>query len=257
MGAPSMPARARRGRVVAALGQGLGRLLDLAFPRLCPLCGAVSDREGRLVCWACFTRLPLHAGGAFCRICGLVPEGEADGGFLCDVCRRDRPAFDLARTAAPFRGGLRTLLHDFKYRNATWLRADLTDWLEGAFRAHLDAASIDWVLPVPLHAARLRQRGYNQAALLAVELARRCGLATRNDLLCRLRATPTQTRLSAAGRRANVRGVFTATQPAWIRGRTVLVVDDVMTTGATLDEAARCLKQAGAWRVWALAVARG
>lgn len=258
MAVQAMPMRARLSQAVEAIGLGLGRLGDLAFPRLCPLCGEVSDRRGRMVCWACFTRLPLHAAGsALCRICGAVPEGEVDGDFLCDVCRRERPAFDLARTAAPFRGGIRTMLHDFKYRGATWLRADLTDWLEGAFRAHLDAAPIDWVLPVPLHASRMRHRGYNQAALLASALARRFGLPTRGDVLRRNRPTPTQTRLSAGARRANVLHVFTVEQPAWVRGRTILVVDDVMTTGATLDEVARSLKRAGAWRVWALAVARG
>jgi ComF family protein len=240
------------------LSDGLERLLDLIYPRLCPLCNAVSDRPGRLICWRCFARLPLHTvDEAFCRHCGLVPEGRADGQFLCDVCRRSRPAFDLARTAAPFRGGIRALLHAFKYNSATWLRADLVDFIEGALRTYYDPSQIDLVLPVPLHTGRLRRRGYNQSALLAGALARRLGLATAPAVLQRSRATPTQTRLSAPARRRNVAGAFQVVHPEWVRGRTLLLIDDVMTTGATLHEAARSLKRAGAWRVWALTVARG
>jgi ComF family protein len=236
----------------------LSRLLDLLFPRLCPLCGEVSDRAGRLICWTCFARLPLHTvDDAVCRHCGLAPEGRVDGPFLCDGCRQSPPGFERARTAAPFRGGIRAMLHAFKYNGATWLCADLVDWLEGAVRTYYDPAQIDLVLPVPLHASKLRQRSYNQAALLAASLARRLQLEVRPDALRRNWATPTQTRLSAHARRQNVHGAFGVAHPEWVRGRTLLLVDDVMTTGATLDEGSRCLKAAGAWRVWAIAVARG
>ena len=240
------------------LAKAAGAVLDLAFPRLCPLCGGASDRSRRLVCWQCFARLPLHTlDDAICRLCGRVPEGRVEGEFLCDVCRWSHPAFDLARTAAPFRGDVRALLHSFKYNSATWLRDDLTDLLDGALRSYYDREQIDLVLPVPLHVSKLRKRSYNQAALLAAELAHRCGLEMRTDCLQRQWPTSTQTRLSAQARRQNVRGAFCVTQPAWVRGRTVLLVDDVMTTGATLHEAARSLKAADAWRVWVLAVARG
>ncbi len=245
-------------RTCGRLSAGLDRLLDLFYPRICPLCDAVSDRPGRLICWRCFGRLPLHtADEAVCRRCGLAPEGHVEEDFLCDACRRAPPAFDRARAAAPFRGGIRDLLHAFKYNGATWLRADLVDFLEGALRAYYEPQLIDLVLPVPLHTGRLRRRGYNQSALLAAALARRFGIESAPRQLRRSWATPTQTRLSAPARRRNVLGAFHVPHPAWVRGRTVLVVDDVMTTGATLHETARCLKRAGAWRVWALAVARG
>jgi ComF family protein len=179
------------------------------------------------------------------------------GDFLCDLCRRAARAIDGARAAAAFRGGLRSLLHAFKYRHATWLCMDLADLLQGCVAAYYETADIDLVVPVPLHPNKQRQRTYNQSALLADILARRLGLETFGDSLRRARATPSQTRLSAAARRANVRGAFEVVRPAWVRGRSVLLVDDVMTTGATLHEAAACLKKAGAWRVWAVAVARG
>ena len=248
----------RAAALKARLAGGFERVLDLVLPRFCPLCGEVSDRAGRLICWRCFARLPLHTvNDAICRCCGLAPEGKVDEEFLCEVCRRAPPHFDHARTAAPFRGGIRTMLHDFKYNHATWLRADLVDLLEGAVHTYYDPSQIDLVLPVPLHASRQRKRSYNQAALLAASLARRLRLEMRADLLKRNWATPTQTRLSARARRENVRGAFGLTQPEWTRGRTLLVVDDVMTTGATFDAVARCLKTSGAWRVWALAAARG
>lgn len=244
--------------VKAGLVGGLSRVLDLCFPRLCPLCGEVSDRAERLICWHCFARLPLHTvEDAVCRCCGLAPEGKVDEAFLCEVCRLTPPQFDRARAAAPFRGGIRVMLHDFKYNHATWLRADLVDLLEGALRTYYDPTQIDLVLPVPLHASRQRKRSYNQAALLAASLARRLRLEMRADLVRRSWSTPTQTRLNARARRENVRGAFRLTQPEWTRGRTLLVIDDVMTTGATLDAVARCLKAGGAWRVWALAAARG
>lgn len=237
------------------LGAGLA---DWFFPRLCPLCGCVPDRAGRLICWDCFARLPLHAADApRCRRCGMHPQGAPGADFLCDACRTMPPGFDQARAAAAFRGSLRELLHAFKYNGATWLRRDLADLLQGCVEACYDPAAIDLVVPVPLHPAKQLARSYNQAALLAATLSRRLGLEMRADRLRRVRPTASQTRLGAAARRVNMRAAFEAPRPAWVRGRTILLVDDIMTTGATLHEAAATLKRAGAWRVWAVTVARG
>ena len=241
----------------ASVRRELARVFDLLYPRLCPVCGAPSDRPGRLICWTCFARLPLHViADGHCRRCGKIPAGAVSQDFLCDACRRVPPHFDQARTAATFRGSLRVLLHQFKYNGATWLAADLVDLLDGALQTYYDPSRIDLVLAVPLHVSRLRKRSYNQAALLARALARRRQLECRTGVIRRNWATPTQTRLGVRERLRNVHGAFGVVQSEWVRGRTVLMIDDVMTTGATLSEAARCLKAAGAWRVWALAVAR-
>ncbi len=232
--------------------------LDLLYPPLCPLCNLPSDRPGRLLCWSCCSTLPLHTlDEAICHKCGHVPEGEVDHDFLCSTCRHHPPRFECARTAASFSGGLRRMLHDFKYNGATWLCHDLVDLLEGAARVYYQADEIDLVVPVPLHITRERQRSYNQAALLARGLAQRLKLACRPRALRRRWGTPKQSLLGARGRRHNLRGAFEAAEPDWLRGRTVLVIDDIMTTGSTLDEVAKSLLQAGAWRVWALAIARG
>lgn len=243
--------------LLAVLGRTGSRLLDAVYPRVCPVCGAKSDRPGRNICWKCFSSLPLYAVDApRCVRCGKVPEGAVEKDFLCDVCRKSPPAFDLARTAMPFRSCARDVIHTLKYKSGLWLREDLADILEGCARAHYDIASIDLVMPVPLNQEKFRKRNYNQSALLAESLARRLALPYMPSVISRTRFTSTQTHLSVAGRKKNVKGAFELGNPEFVRGRTVLVIDDVMTTGATLGEVASVLKAAGAWRVWALAVAR-
>lgn len=178
--------------------------------------------------------------------------------FACGACREHRPAFDAARSAAHFRGPIRDLLHAFKYNGATWLCSDLADLLEASVRHHYARERIDCVCPVPLHARRLRERGYNQATLLGRELARRLDVPCFADLLRRTRYTETQTHLDAGERRRNAAGIF-ASKPIlapWLHDRAVLVVDDVMTTGATVGDAARALRAAGAARVLVATVAR-
>ena len=231
-------------------------VLDLVFPRHCAGCGKTVDRPQGHICWDCFRSVELRE-AALCVRCGLKIEGPARHVFQCGACLDTPPAFDSARSAGRFGGVLREMLHQFKYGRATWLCADLTDLLQGSVLAHYAVEEADVVVPVPLHAQKQRARGYNQAALLAVELGRRLGRPVVGDALTRTRATQTQTRLHAAERRRNVHGAFRVRDSGWIKGRTALLVDDVMTTGATLSEAARTLKRAGAWRVWAATVARG
>ncbi len=176
--------------------------------------------------------------------------------FVCGACRAHRPAFDRARAAADFRGTLQDQIHAFKYNHAFWMQQDLCDLLEGTVQAHFSPAAIDVVLPVPLFPTRQRERSYNQAALLAEELALRIDRRVDEQSLVRIRKTETQTHFNAAKRRENMSGAFAVVRPEWVRQRCVLLVDDVMTTGATLDECAKALKKAGARMVWALTVAR-
>jgi len=234
----------------------LAGLADVVFPRLCPGCGERSDRAGRHVCWRCVGGLPLRD-QSVCERCGLPVEGPIGHRFICGACRTDPPAFDQARSASAFGLLTRRLIHLFKYNRHLWLREDLVDLLDGCLRAQFDAAAVDLVVPVPLHPAKRRARTYNQAALLAGGLARRLGKPHRPRVLARVAWTSTQTRLSRTERRKNVLGVFKVADAAAVRGRTVLLVDDVMTTGATLHACARILKKAGAARVWCVTVARG
>lgn len=232
-------------------------ILDLLYPRVCPVCGEASDREGRSVCWRCFSSLPLiDTSVPRCRICGKVPDGCVDSDFICDACLREMPAFDMARFAMRYEDAARLLVHTLKYKDGTWLSPDLCDILEGCARVSFDVDAIDAIIPVPLSPAKFRQRKYNQTELLVRGLSSRLGVPASSRLVVRTRNTPSQTHMTAEERRRNVGGAFAVAEPSLVRARTLLVVDDVMTTGSTLSEMALTLKGAGAWRVWALAIAR-
>lgn len=229
-------------------------LLDLVYPRSCHGCGGGTS-PNRSLCWDCLRTFPLLR-HPFCRVCGNPVSGAVDHEYVCTLCGREPPAYHRARSAARHDGGLQQCLLDYKYNRALWLTRDLVDLLEGAYRAHFEDLPPDMLVPVPLHAARRRHRGYNQAALLAGGLARRLGRPCQSRLLQRIRPTPTQTHLTAGQRLANVRGAFRCKHPKGIEHRTLLLIDDVMTTGSTVHECARVLVKAGAAQVNVLTVAR-
>ncbi len=239
------------------MGKLLQAILDFAYPRMCPLCGRTSDRDGRFICWNCMSMLDIcSAETTCCTLCGKIPDGEVKSPFTCPVCAEHKPAFDFARSALSYGGDTRGLIHDFKYNRHIWYQRDLGDILEACARSCFDCREIDCVIPVPLHAAKFIRRSYNQSAMLASELGGRLGIPCGREILKRLRDTPTQTHLGIEGRRKNVSGVFSVSDPGLVTARTILVVDDVMTTGATLDEIAATLKKSGAWRVYGLTLAR-
>jgi len=232
-----------------------GLLADALYPRECIGCGRLSDRSGRHLCWSCFSRIELlHSN--LCELCGNPLTGDADTAFICGYCRKRKPVFDRARSAARFSGVVRDMLHQFKYQDGLWQTADLTDLIHGALMAQFDYKAIDVVVPVPLYRTRFRERSYNQSFVLARELAKRIERRIDGRSLKRVRHTDTQTHYNAAQRKQNISGAFAVERPEWIRGRTVLVVDDVMTTGATLNECAKTLKKSGALKVFAISVAR-
>lgn len=244
------------GRAGGFVGVIAGRLADLCYPRACGLCGRIpSDTPGHL-CHDCRRNLDLiHP--PFCRRCGFPVAGRVEIDFDCHACTGGRQ-FDLARSACRYEGVIRDAIHHFKYRQALWLESDLVDLLEAAFHTHFEpvASTISHLVPVPLHRARRRERGFNQAELLALRLARRLGRPVLSRSLTRVKDTGSQTRLSAAARRRNVRNAF-AWKPMRKEPPTgVLLIDDVTTTGSTVDECARVMKKAGIPRVFVLTLAR-
>jgi len=206
-----------------------GRAADIVWPRICPAtgCGRASDRADRSICSRCFAALPYY----------------------------DRPADGIHAHALVYMPPVDEMILDFKFHKAIWLADDFVDLLEGTVRGMLDADAIDAVLPVPLHPNRLRERGYNQSALLARGLARRLDRRYDARSLLRIRDTLHQTRVDGSDREKNVAGAFIVRDPALVRGRTVLLVDDVMTTGATAQACFRALEKAGATRVLFASVA--
>lgn len=225
--------------------RGLCRqFLDLLFPPRCVGCG----RVGAWLCAECLDQIP-RVDSPFCTRCG----GVVVTGDLCARCRTSPLRIDCIRSVAYFEGVLREAVHWLKYRGCTALAAPLGGLMAGYWvRQPMPA---DVVVPVPLHAARLRERGYNQAALLAHEMARRAGLAVCEQTLVRQRATAPQVELDAGQRKENVHGAFRCSGDG-LAGKQVLLVDDVCTTGATLEACAVALREGGARSIRALTLAR-
>ena len=228
---------------------------DFVFPRDCELCGGAVDRPARHLCSDCVGRLDFTPVNGLCRRCGRDAPA-LDGDFLCADCRAYRPQFDRAASALRFDGDARELMNAFKFRRAFHLRDDLVDFLEATARARFAVGEIEAVLPIPSRLLHRFLRGYNQCAELARPLAKRLGAPYVGSALKRCGAPRRQGGLKEAERRENVKGTFKVTRPDAVAGRTVLLVDDIMTTGSTLSEAARTLKAAGAKRVWAVSVTR-
>lgn len=180
-----------------------------------------------------------------------------DHAFVCHGCRSAPRAFVAARSACRYDDVARDAVQAFKYNRGVWLNIDLSAMLLTCFMTEYGGMGFDGIVGVPLHPARRRARGYNQATLLGQALARRIRVPMWNHALWRVRATPSQTRLTAPQRASNVRGAFSAFRASHIADQRILLVDDVMTTGATVNECARCLMTAGAASVHVLTVARG
>ncbi|WP_369412596.1 ComF family protein [Neoroseomonas alba] len=234
-------------------------LLDALLPPRCLSCEAEVAEHGTL-CAACFTALtPVTA--PFCARCG-VPfahegQGEAgEGGLLCGACRNRTPAFRTARAAFRYGEGARRLILPFKHGDRTDLARPLARHMARAGAALLARAEI--IVPVPVHWRRLVARRYDQAALLAQAVGRIAAIPVVPDMLRRIRATEALGGKSAAERAATVEGAFAVSRSGARRlaGRQVLLVDDVMTSGATAEACAVALLGAGAAGVDVLAAAR-
>ena len=230
--------------------------LDLVFPALCPVCHEAlgSGRRDPLcgICWAGIERIAPP----WCATCGLPfatfePASPVTG--CCQPCEIEPPAFTYARAAARYDDRLRQAIHALKFGGKRALARPLADLVYDQLGGWLDA-DVDALVPVPLAPERERERGFNQALLVAVRLGQRLEVPLRPEWLWRTRATRPQTDLSATERRANVRRAFAAS-PA-VAGRHLIVVDDVLTTGTPAAECARALSAAGARRVGVVTVAR-
>jgi ComF family protein len=232
-------------------------ILDFLLPSRCVYChSSVGDSPAPHFCSSCWNDFDILS-GALCPSCGRPFESpEAlnhSPSFLCSACRKTPPLFDQALSIGYFEGPLREAVHQLKYRPCRSLGKPLGEWMAGRLRP---LSAIDCVMPVPLHRKRLRERGFNQALLLAHQVGTRHGIPLVYDNLQRIRPTRPQVELNGEDRVANVAGAFGLRRPELVRDRHVLLIDDVFTTGATMNECAAVLKKAEAGQVTACTLAR-
>jgi competence protein ComFC len=244
------------GRFRAAAGRW-AKLVELAlFPTRCKTCGRLLDAaDGRVLCRPCLDEI-VPSRLTSCPRCGRFFAGAGEA-HLCASCLSDPPAFAVHRSSGGYRGRLKDALLLFKYRKYKPLGRELALFVhETKNKDNALWDGVDLIVPVPLHVRRARERGFNQSAVLAREIGRLRGIPVETRALRKIRNAPPQTSLERAGRLANIRGAYRAVHPERVRGRTLMLVDDVYTTGATLRECAAVLDAAGAKEVRAITVAQ-
>lgn len=241
----------------SATGFHLHSLLSLILPARCHTCRRyLRDEANPSFCRGCWETVSL-IDGPCCPRCGKPFASAAavlhSPGHLCGDCRERLPHFDRAVAAGWYEGVLAEAIHLFKYRGKTLLARPLGALLLNAMER---LPKVDGLVPVPLHPSRLREREFNQALLLCDFVKDQSGLPVLPDGLERIRETPPQIGLAHSDRRGNVRRAFVSKRPERIEGRRIALIDDVLTTGATVNDCARALKRAGAEQVYVMTVAR-
>jgi ComF family protein len=227
--------------------------LDVVFPPTCLSCRA-AVAEASALCGACWGAMRFIE-RPFCDRLGTPFEHEMGEGVLSQRAVDDPPVFRRARAVALFEDGpARRLVHRLKYSDRMELARPMGAWMARAGREIL--AEADALAPVPLHHTRLWRRQFNQAAALARWISLECGKPVEHDLVARVRRTRSQVGLSRAERAENLQGAFRCPETAAVRGRRIVLIDDVLTTGATANAAARALLRAGANAVDVLVFAR-
>ncbi len=236
----------------SALRRTGGALLDVVLPPRCIACGEEVDAVNAL-CVGCWRKVTF-LGEPCCACCGLPFAHDMGPGALCGACAGAPPAYDRARSAVRYDDGSRGLILAFKHGDRLHGAPAFGEWMRRAGAPLL--ADADMLMPVPLHWTRLFSRRFNQAALLAYAIEREGGPRVAPDWLIRRRRTPSQGEFGPEARQRNVRSAFGLKPGKSVNGLKIVLVDDVLTTGATIEECARVLKRAGAARVEALTLAR-
>lgn len=233
-------------------------LLDIIYPPRCHVCMDFIDRapdKAPEICNNCLENI-REISHPYCPVCGLPFSSKAGDDHLCEKCILDRPHFDEMRAPYFYEGPIMEAVHRIKYSGRSDIINSLVPVLVKFTRNWLSDTNKMLIIPVPLHKKKLRQRGYNQSVLIARKIHRQLGAELDYLSLKRIRYTKTQTGLNVRERQRNVKGAFEVCDESIISGRDVILVDDVATTGSTMNECAKELKNAGCGKVFGLVLAR-
>lgn len=231
-------------------------LRELIYPHYCFICHnkiAFSNEQDAL-CRHCQESIIFNT-PAFCQKCGRTLS-KISTALICPACTKTQIYFERAWASCPYQGVVKEMIHSFKYKNNFSLGKHLSCLLIDFIQEyHLPITSCDYIIPIPLSLAKLREREFNQAQILGFNLSLSLSIPMQENNLKRIRNTASQTELDHTARWRNIAGAFRVENPNAIDKKTILLIDDVITTGATASEAAKALKYAGANAVFALAIA--
>ncbi|MCX7981785.1 MAG: ComF family protein [Syntrophales bacterium] len=233
----------------------LNALLNCIFPPRCAVCdNLMNESERGLICPTCAGEIK-YVSPPWCPICGL-PYRPPDVNHICGECIKDPPVYQIARALGIYEPPLLELIHKFKYRGYRTIGKYLGKMMAERYFKDLDFSSLDLIIPVPLHNGKLRRRSFNQALVLAKEVSKKYNIPCRDALLKRTVNTKSQVALPKEERKKNVRGAFSLTNAHEIKDKNILLIDDVYTTGGTVNECARLLLEKGAKSIYVCTLAR-
>lgn len=230
-------------------------LLDIVYPKICLGCKnrIPADCE-KYLCSACLDKLQKIK-PPLCTVCGK-PIDDTDV-CRCSECSGYKYHFSRGYTASVYEGLIKDCIHNFKYNSHTYLGGTLAGLMADFASSHIGLNKVDLIVPVPLHWRKLRDRGFNQSVILTKLLSRTLGIPFINKGISRIKALPPQAGLPRKDRIRNSHGIFKVTRPEYFCGKHILLIDDVFTTGATVNECSKMLMDCGAKDVWVFSLARG
>ncbi|MDD5492540.1 MAG: ComF family protein [bacterium] len=235
--------------------QYLNIILNSIFPLKCEVCRKqLPLSAGARICPGCHKKI-LEIGDYYCRKCGKAIQ--IDTSFCVDCSGQDLLYYDSIRAAGIYQGVLREAIQAFKYNSRSCLGRELGEFMLNSYRKHFSLTTIDTLIPVPLHKKQFAKRQYNQSAVLAGNLSKAIGIPVSPQALSRTRETRPQYTLNKQERAKNIKNAFRVKEGTQLPGAKVLVIDDICTTGSTINECARVLKQAGVMEVHGLVLAHG
>jgi len=231
-------------------------LKGIIYPKTCPSCKVkLNEAEEELICKKCYAQIKMNL-PPFCVLCGRHLEKNNPNKNICPQCVRKKLHFDRAYSPCLYDGVTKKLIHEFKYKGRNNLAKPLSQIMINFIREYsLPVGDLDLIVPVPLYKTRLREREFNQAEVLGAHIAEEFKKEISSKILLRLRFTKTQTGLKDNERALNVAGSFAVSKNANLKNKNLLLIDDVLTTGATSSEASRALKNSGAQAVFVLTLA--